>query len=88
MIWQNVTETCIIFCLGRVTSPGPMPGAGCLALVHWDDPEGWCGDGGKRGVLDGENVYTRAGFMLMCGRAIAILWRSWPPIKINKFMLK
>ena len=30
---------------------------GCLGLVHWDDPEGWCGEGGGRRVQDGEHVY-------------------------------
>jgi len=24
--------------------------------VHWDDPEGWYGEGGGRGVQDGEHV--------------------------------
>ena len=33
---------------------------GSLGLVHWDDPEGWNGEGGGRGVQDGEHVYTRA----------------------------
>ena len=33
---------------------------GCLGLVHWDDPEGWYGEGGGRRVQDGEHVYTRA----------------------------
>ena len=23
---------------------------GCPGLVHWDDPEGWDGEGGGRGV--------------------------------------
>ena len=32
--------------------------AGSLGLVHWDDPEGWCGEGGGRRILDGEHVYT------------------------------
>ena len=27
---------------------------GCSGLVHWDDPEGWDGEGGERGVQDGE----------------------------------
>ena len=36
-----------------------------MGLVHWDDPEGWYGDGGGRGVQDGEHVYTRGGFMFM-----------------------
>ena len=32
-----------------------MQDAGCLGLVHWDDPEGWYGEGGGRGVQDGEH---------------------------------
>ena len=31
--------------------------------VHWDDPEGWDGEGGERGVQDGEHMYTHGGFM-------------------------
>ena len=29
---------------------------GCSGLVHWDDPGGWVGEGGGRGVLDGEHI--------------------------------
>ena len=29
----------------------------CLGLVHWDDPEGWDGEGGGRGVQDKEHVH-------------------------------
>ena len=25
---------------------------------HWDDPEGWYGEGGGRRVQDGEHMYT------------------------------
>ena len=32
-------------------------------LVHWDDPEGWCGEGGGREVQDGEHMYARGGCM-------------------------
>ena len=32
--------------------------AGCSGLVHWDDPEGWDGEGGGRGVQDGGHMYT------------------------------
>ena len=35
-----------------------VSGTGCSGLVHWDDPEGWYGEGGGRGVQDGEHVYT------------------------------
>ena len=41
---------------------------GCLGLVHWDDPEGWYGERGGRGVWDGEHMYTCGGFMLMYGK--------------------
>ena len=29
---------------------------GCLGLVHWEDPEGWNGEGGGRRVQDGEHM--------------------------------
>ena len=38
-----------------------------------DDPEGWYGEGGGRGVQDGEHVYTRGGFMSMYGKTNIIL---------------
>ena len=38
-----------------------MQDTGCLGLVHWDDP--WYGEGGGRGIQDGEHVYTRGGFI-------------------------
>ena len=44
---------------------GSMHNTGCLGLVHWDDPEGWYGEGGGKGVQDGEHMYTRGRFMLM-----------------------
>ena len=43
-----------------------------MGLVHWDDPEGWYGEGDGRAVQDGEHVYTRGGFMLMYGKTIAL----------------
>ena len=46
---------------------------GIMGLVHWDDPEGWYGEGRGRGVQDGEPVYTRGGFMLMYGKSSTIL---------------
>ena len=45
MIWENGIETCIISYKERITSPGSMQDTGCLVLVPWDDPEGWCGEG-------------------------------------------
>jgi len=46
---------------------------GFLRLLHWDDPEGWYGEGGGRGVQDGEHVYTYGGFILMYGKTNTIL---------------
>ena len=60
MIWENGIETCIRSYMKRITSPGLMHDTGCLGLVHWDDPEGWYGKGGGRGVQDGEHMYTVA----------------------------
>ena len=73
MIWENVIETCIISYKIQIASPGSMQDTGCLGLVHWDDPEGWSGEGGGRGVQDGEHMYTRGGFMLMYGKTNTIL---------------
>ena len=35
-------------------------------------PEGWYGEGGGRGLQDGEHMYTRGGFMLMYGKTNTI----------------
>ena len=45
-ILENGIETCKISCMKRIASPGLMHDTGCLGLVHWDDPEGWYGEGG------------------------------------------
>ena len=73
MIWENGIKTCIISCKKLIASPGLMQDTGCLGLVHWDDPEGWDGKEGGRGVQDGEHVYTRSGFMSMHGKTNTIL---------------
>jgi len=33
-----------------------MHETGCLGLVHWDDPEGWDGEGGVGRIKMGNNV--------------------------------
>ena len=73
MIWENGIKTCIISHKKRIASPGLMQDIGRLGLVHWDDPVGWYGEGGGRGVQDGEHVYTRDGCMLMYGKTNTIL---------------
>ena len=49
-------------------SEGSMHDTGCLGLVHWDDPEGWYGEGRGRSVQDGEHMYTCGGFILIFGK--------------------
>ena len=72
MIWENGIETCEIY-VKRSTSPGVMHHTGCSRLVHWDDPEGWDGEGGGREVQDGEHRYTHDGFESMYGKTNTIL---------------
>ena len=62
MIWENGFETCKLSYVKRITGPGLMHDTGCSGLVHWDDPEGWDGEGGGRGVQDGEHMYTHGRF--------------------------
>ena len=73
VICENGIETCIISYMKQITSPGSMHDTGCLGLVHWDDPGGWDGEVGGRGVQDGEHVYTRGGFMSTYGKTTTIL---------------
>ena len=45
-----------------------MHETGCSGPVHWDDPEGWDGEGDGRGVRDGEHVYIHGLFMSVYGK--------------------
>ena len=62
-----------ISCMKRDASPGSMHDTGCLGLVHWEDPEGWYGEGGGRRVQDGEHMYTCDGFILIFGKTNTIM---------------
>ena len=57
MIWENGFETCILSYVKRIASPGSMHDTGCSELVHWDDLEGWDGEGGGRGSGWGTHVH-------------------------------
>ena len=52
MIRENGIKTCIISFKKRIASPGSLQDIGSFGLVHWDDPEGWYGEGGGSGVLE------------------------------------
>ena len=68
MIWQSSIETCILSYVKQICSPGSMHETGWSGLVHWDDPEGWDGEGGGRQVQDGEHMYTHGWFISMYGQ--------------------
>ena len=56
MVWENGIETCILSYVKWIASPGSMHDTECSGLVHGDDPEGWDGEGGGRGVQDGGHM--------------------------------
>ena len=66
MIWENSTETYTLPYVKQITNPDSMHDTGCLGLVHWDNPEGWDGEGSAWGAKDGGHMYTHGWFMLMC----------------------
>ena len=72
IIWDKGIETCKLY-VKRITSPGLMHDTGCSGLVHWDDPEGWDGEWGGRGVHEGERMYAHGGFMSIYGKTKTIL---------------
>ena len=52
VFWENSIETSIITRVKQISSPGWMHET-CSGLVHWEDPEGWDGEGGGRGIRMG-----------------------------------
>ena len=73
MIWENGIETYIISYVKRIARSGSMHDIGCSGLMHWDDPEGWDGEGGGRRVQDGEHMYTHGGSKSVYGKTNTIL---------------
>ena len=71
--WMDTKDPCKISCMKRVASPGSMHDTGCLGLVHWDDPEGWNGEGEGRRAQDGEHMYTCGGFIFIFGKTNKIM---------------
>ena len=68
MIWDNSIGTCVLSYVKQIASPGWTHETECSGLVHWDDPEGWDGEGGRRGLQDGEHMYTHGWFMSLYGK--------------------
>ena len=65
-----------------------MQDTGCSGLVHWDDQEGWHGEGGARGVQDGRNTCMPVADSYRLSHID--VWQkpsqgsNYPSIKINK----
>ena len=57
----------------QIASPGSMHETGCSGLLHWDDPEGWDGEGGGREGQDGEHMYTHVHSCECMAKTITIL---------------
>ena len=68
MTWENSIETCILSYVKQIASSGLMHETECSGWVHWDDPEGWDGEGDETGVQNGEHTYTHGWFMSMFGK--------------------
>ena len=66
--YQFMSMKTVIIKILKITGVGK--GMKTLQPFHWDDPEGWYGEGGGRQVQDGEHVYTCGGFMSMYGKPI------------------
>ena len=78
MIWERNIETYILSNVKQIASPGLMHETGCSGPEHWDDPQGWDGEGGGRWVQNGEYMYTHGWFMWIYGKT------QEPLIKIFK----
>ena len=60
MIGENSIETYILPYVKQITSPSLMHDTGCSGPEHWDDPEGWEGEGGGRGFRMGNTCTPMA----------------------------
>ena len=88
MIWENGIETCIISYEKRTTSPGSTQDTGCLGLVHWDDPEGWYGEGCGAAVNTDEASLTgllltsccAAWLLIDQGLVLVLVPALWTPV--------
>ena len=55
---KDSITTGIVPYVKQIASLGLTHEAGHSGPVHWDDPEGWDGEGDGRGLQDGEHMDT------------------------------
>ena len=68
MIWENSAKTCILPYVKWMTSPSLMHQTGHSKPVHWENHEGWDGEGGGRENQDGGHMYIHGWFMSIYGK--------------------
>ena len=68
MILENSIETCILPYVKQMTIPSSMHETGHSKLVHWDNTQGWDGEGGGSGFQYAGHMYTHGRLMLMYGK--------------------
>ena len=67
--WSDSSiETCVLSYVKQIASPRLMHETGHSGLMHWDDPEGWDGEGRGKGFQDGEHMQTHGWFMSVYGK--------------------
>ena len=60
----------------KITSPGSMHETGCSGLVHWEDPEGWDGEGSGREGQDGNTCAPMADSCQCMAKPTTILFSN------------
>ena len=61
--WDDLGEwhwNMYIIILKQIASPGLLHDTGWSGLVHWGDPEGWCGEAGGKGFRMGNTCTLMA----------------------------
>jgi len=66
MIWENDIEMCILPDVKYMTSPISMCETAHSKPLHWDNPEGWGGDGSETEVQNRGDIC--GWFMSMYGK--------------------
>ena len=69
----------------QIASPSMMHETGHSKPVHWDNPEGWDGEGGGRGVQDGDSCTLLADSCQCMAKTATILLISLQ-CKINNVL--
>ena len=88
MIWENGVETCILTYVKQITSPNLMHETGHLKLLHWDNPEGWDGEGRGWGFRMGNTCTPMADSCQCMAKPLQYYKVISLQLKLNKFILK